>query len=455
MIFTRENELKALTKLYEKNTNEAVVLYGDADNEISEIVRKFISDKDFFYYDAKALDPNIQLLMFYNSILNQLNKKTIPEISYSSIIHTMLEVKCEKRLIVINNFQNIVKSSPDLIHEIISCIHDKWANQPVLFLFVSENPYWVENQMAEKMGDAAFELSGLIRINDIKFIDFVRYFNNYKLNDLVTLYSIIGGRSKYYKEFDNKLSIKTNIENCILLRDSYLFKKGQTLLPEELRELSVYNTLLLTIASGKEKLNDIHKETGYSRAKISVYLKNLMDFEIIEKIDSFDCAGRENAQKGIYRIKDRYISFYFRFIMPHISECEIMPADKYYKKYIEQGIKEYSQDAFRTVCVEYLSLLNRMNKLPSHFGKFESWVGKVGTIDIVSEDNNGNNLIGLCNFQNEYMTLEDFEWLTFCVKQAKLSGSYYYLFSGTDFDDRLKAYAKENPNIYLIDSGML
>lgn len=455
MIFARDNEIKALNKLYSKNISEAVVFYGNSENCISQIVKKFIIDKDFFYYDAAPVDANAQLKLFYNSISDLISNKSIPEISYHSIIQTMLEVKCEKRVIVINNFQNMVKSSLDFIREVISCIHDKWSNQPVLFLFICENPYWVENQMAVKLEDYAFELSGLIKVNDLKFIDFVRYFANYNLNDLVTVYSIIGGRNNYLKEWDPKISVKANIEKSILSKDSYLYNKGLHILPDELREHIVYNTILMTIASGKEKLNDIHKETGYSRAKISVYLKNLYDFDLIEKIDSFDSAGRENAQKGIYRIKDRYVSFYFKYIMPHISEIDYISSEKYYKKYIEPDLMEYSSDAFRTVCVEYLSLLNRMNKLPFSFNDFERWVGKVGTIDIVAEDNKGNNLIGLCNFQNEFMTYEDYEWLIFCVKQAKLSDDVVYLFSGTDFDDNLKAYAKENSNIYLIDSRML
>ena len=55
----------------------------------------------------------------------------------------------------------------------------------------------------------------------------------------------------------------------------------------ELRELSVYNTILAALASGNNKLNDLFLKTGFSRAKISVYMKNLMAFDVVEKVVSF------------------------------------------------------------------------------------------------------------------------------------------------------------------------
>lgn len=455
MIFLRENEHRALERLYSKDINEAVVVYGNKENYIKDIVKEFIKDKEFFYFDALPISKELQVKRFYEDISCQINGKTILDLSYSSIFHALLEIKCEKRIIVINNFHNIVKTTPTFINDIISCLNDKWTNQKVLFLLVSENPYFVENQMVDKLNDTAYELSGVINIKDLPFIEFVKAFKNYSLIELVKLYAIVGGKNKYIDEFDSSKSFKQNVIDSVLDSNSYLFNKGKNLLPEELREPTVYNTLLYVIASGKEKLNDIHKVTGYSRPKISVYLNNLADFDLIERIDSFNTPGKENAMKGIYRIKDRFTYFYYKYIFAHISELSIISKEEYYNKYIENDIISFSQDAFRTVCVEYLMLLNKMNKLPYIFREFGTFIGKVGNIDIVAEDKSGRNLIALCNWENDIMTLEDFEWLEFCAKQAKLSDDVYYLFSRTTFDDRLKELANNNNKIYLIDASML
>lgn len=456
MILCRENELRALNKLYEKETNEAVIIYGKTNNQINELVKEFLNNKEFFYYNALPVSKELQEILFYKEISSQISGKQLLGTDYNSVLHSMLEVKCEKRVVVISNFQNIIKYNPDFISTILNGLHDKWNNQKVLFLLVSENQYFVEKQMIEKINEYAYEISGLIRIDDLSFIDFVKNLNKYSMTDLISVYSIIGGRSGYIKEWDANKSVKENIIDKILTKNSFFYNKGQHMLPDELREHSVYNTLLFTIASGKEKLNDIHKATGYSRAKISVYLNNLHDFDLVEKIESFDSPGRDlNALKGIYRIKDRFTYFYYKFIYPHFSELEISDNEAFYSKYIEKYLISFSADAFKTVCIEYIMLLNKMHKLPFEFNEFGAFLGKVGNIDIVASDKKGNNLIGLCNYENEVMTLEDFEWLCFCVKQAKLSDDVFYLFSRVSFDERLIELAKNRDNIYLIDLEML
>jgi hypothetical protein len=76
---------------------------------------------------------------------------------------------------------------------------------------------------------------------------------------------------------------KENIKQNILVRGNVLYNEVEFLMRQELRETSTYNTLIETIAMGNTKLNDIYQKTQIERAKISVYIKNLMDL-LIEKL---------------------------------------------------------------------------------------------------------------------------------------------------------------------------
>lgn len=455
MIFKRQSELKALEKVYSAPSNDTVVFYGNKENNVHEIIMEFLKNKEFFYYCASICSDEKQVSLFKNSINAQLSNSQISQASYSSVIKAMMEEKCEKRVIVIEEFQNIIRNSNDLLSDIIDCCSDKWGNQQVLFILVSNNEYYIENHLLEKIGDLSYKLSGLIKVNNVGFIDIMHYFDSYSIEDSINVYSITGGKSNIVSHFDKNISFKDNIINNLLSEDCYLYRKIFDILPDELRELNVYNTILMTIASGCEKLNEIHNVTGYSRPKISVYLKNLADYNIIEKIDSFGILGKDNALKGIYRIKDRFILFLYKFIIPNISNLKITDPQSFYTEYIEKDMREFSSESFRMVCFEYLNLLNKFNKLPVKFTKTGTWLGKIGNIDIVCQDEDENTIIGYCNYEKDEMTFEDFEWLSFCVKQAKLSGDYFYLFSKVSFDNELKKYASENANVFLIDSSVL
>ena len=137
-----------------------------------------------------------------------------------------------------------------------------------------------------------------------------------------------------------------------------MYNKAENIIGASLRELSVYDTILACIAGGCDKLNDLYLKTGFSRAKISVYMKNLAASDIIEKAVSFETGGWENAKKGVYRIRDNYVNFWFCFIYPHLSALYMMSAEEFYDTYIEPGLNTYLNRYFVGVFMEYLWLLN-------------------------------------------------------------------------------------------------
>ena len=81
---------------------------------------------------------------------------------------------------------------------------------------------------------------------------------DFRIEECVEAYSILGGFPGLWNQFDDKLTIQQNICRHILNRDSYLFEEWDRMVAEQLRETSVYNTILAAIASGKYKLNDIY-----------------------------------------------------------------------------------------------------------------------------------------------------------------------------------------------------
>ena len=119
-------------------------------------------------------------------------------------------------------------------------------------------------------------ISGLIRLNDLKFLDFTRHFKNYELVNSVEAYSLLGGSPQLWDLWDDTRSVSENICALVLRDGAPLNELGKHILPSELREPPVYNTILANLAQGRNKLNDIYKNTGFSRAKISVYLRILL-----------------------------------------------------------------------------------------------------------------------------------------------------------------------------------
>ena len=449
MFSGRTSELKYLNTYYDRKGSQIMVVYGEKNVGKTTLLRQFVQDKPCYYYRARSASEREQRYQWGRELGDE-GVKLLKYPSFSEIFHTVGSSKNGKKVIVIDEFQTIIKSSDDFMKELVHFVHSNWQNGQVMVILCSSSIGWVENSMITKIGEAAYELSGFLKIKELSFETMMEYFSGFSMEQCIEAYAVLGGIPGLWNHFSDKLSIKENICRNILDSKAFLFGEGQRMVEEELRETGVYNTILSSIAAGNHKLNDLYLHTEFSRAKISVYLKNLMELELVEKIFSYDTEGKANTQKGIYRISNHFVHFYFTYLYPNLSSLERMTPGEFYDKYIAPTFKTYVAEYFKTVCKQHIEKWNKWGKLPIEIDRIGEWVGKLGTIDVIAQNEKGETIVGICNWDSPMMRYDDYEWLLFCAEKAKLQVDYVYLFSVRRFDEKLNLEAKVKQNLKLI-----
>lgn len=449
MVLGRTVELKYLNNYYEREGSQIMVVYGEKNIGKTSLLKQFVQDKPHHYYCARSASERQQRYL-WSCELGQNEAKAMQFPSFAGILEALIKDYQGKKVIVIDEFQYIVKASDEFMQELINFVHGNWQNSDVMVVLCSSSIGWVENSMITRIGEAAYELSGFLKIKELEFESMMEFFPDFGMERCIEAYAILGGVPGLWNHFNDKMSIKENICKNILASESFLYGEGQRIVEEELRETSVYNTILAAIAAGNYKLNDLYLHTEFSRAKISVYLKNLMELELVEKVFSFDSEGKANVQKGIYRIKNHFVHFYFTFIYPNLSSLETMTPSEFYIKFISPYLRSYVTDYYKTVCSQKMQQWNKEGKLPLTAVRFSEWVGKIGNIDIIAQSEEEETIIGLCNFEKTMMRYDDYEWLLFCAEKARIKADHIYLFSVSRFDEKLSLEAKVKHNLRLI-----
>lgn len=449
MIIGRSAELNQLGNYYDREKSQIVVLYGQKYIGKTSLLKEFMQDKPGFYYVAEPVSEREQKYRFA-CYLASLGIKTLKYPEFSEVFACFGKKHTQKKVIVIDEFQNIIKNCPTFMDELISFIHSTWKKQEYLIILCSSSVGFVENSMVSKIGEAAFELSGFIKVRELKFQDLREYFSYYTNEDCAVCWSVLGGVPGLWAMFDEKLSVKENIIKNILQKNGSLREVSKKLVGDELRETNVYNTILSSLSEGKRKLNDLYDHTEFSRAKISVYIKNLMELELVEKVFSIDTEGRDNVQKGLYDISNHFVDFYYTFLFKNSSFLEFESPEEFYTLRILPFLKQYVGKYYREICLEHMMRLNDRNKLPFRIEKFGMWVGKPGTIDIVAEAEDGKNIIAVCVYDKPMLTYDDYEWLIYCADKAKINADYFYLYAGSRFDEKLTLEAKVRDNLQLV-----
>ncbi|MBO4290350.1 MAG: ATP-binding protein [Lachnospiraceae bacterium] len=409
MFTGRESELSFLKNHYTGGGSRILVVYGRKGVGKTALLRRFSEDKKWVYYMARSCSEREQRYQWARELDKAAQEERFP--SYRELLGESLD-GIEKGILIIDEFHHLVKTEPSFIQELIQYFKEN-AQKEILVILCSSASGWIENSMVSKIGRSALALSGLLKVRELRFAEMRRLFSKYSMEDALKIYAILGGNPGLWNSFSEELSADENVKAYLLPADCRLQESLSISIAEELRETAVYNTILSAMAGGVCKLNDLYLHTGFSRAKISVYLKNLMELDLVEKVNSFQSAGYENTQKGIYRIANPCVHFYFRFLYPYQSAMMKISSEEFFEQYLERELPDFMKNAYRKVCTELLS---------EEYASVGEWIGKKGNIDVIARRGSGELMCGMCVFGRK-VTAADYRDFEDCLKKAKLQPS--------------------------------
>ncbi|MDD3173024.1 MAG: ATP-binding protein [Herbinix sp.] len=471
MVVRRTAELKLLEEQYAEAGNNLVILYGRKGMGKTTLLSEFLEDKlSVYYYEGTECVDQLQLLRMnqqvqrvedqndirkneihnneiYNNEIhnNEVHKNEV--LSYPLLFSQFIGRKEDKTIIVLDEFHYIMKNSPSFM-ETFKLLGD--TNNSVMFLLCSSSIRWIENEMISCLGTMASYITAYLKLKEFTFVDFVNRFPKFSVETCIYINAILGGIPEYLDEWKEDRSVQDNIIDLLLNKNSRLFMAPQQFLKLELREPAVYNTILSVMAEGNRKLNDLHAKTGFSRAKISVYLKYLIQLDLVEKLTPLSEEGKENVQKGLYRIKDNFLSFWYRFVFPNLSDLMLRRVYLVYEERVVPYLTEYMGEYFADVCTEFLKLMNMHQRLPEKYLWWDRWYGKNGTIDILAQGETGKILVGKCLWDERKADISDYEALVLLSREAEKNPDYCYLFSKEGFTEKLRSKADEDKSIILV-----
>lgn len=450
MMLGRENELNYLNTAYAKNCSQIIVVYGRRGVGKTTLLKSFMQDKDVFYYQARETDERGQIRLLAKAGASQglILKKEIPD-EYAEIWQALSFSSGQKKILIFENFEQMVKHSASFVSSLTALLRGNLPEN-IMILLCSSSIGFVENDLVPKIGREALAISGFLKLRELKFCDLRKFFPRYSAEECIMIYSIFGGLPGLWQTFNGELGIKENICRHILACGSRLRDAGDRPVRDQFREPAVYYAILSAIAQGNYKLNDLFHETGFSRAKISVYLKHLIEIEIVTKVFSFDTPDRENQKKGIYRISDPFVRFWFRYLFPNGSKLELLSPKQFFDEVIAPSFAEFCNEGFAQVCRETMQQIDEPHSDGELFVKTGCYEGKNGDIDFVGQKEGGDFVVAFSDFEQAAVTQKSLQHDLSVLQAAKLSPKRIYLFARGCFDEEIMLKARTSKDLILI-----
>ena len=442
----RKREMSTLEKEYNREKS-FVVLYGRRRTGKTTLIK----DKNTFYFFADKQIESLQINRFKSQLAEHFKDDFLKKIEindWDTIFDYFInKVKDEKLVFVIDEFQYLCLMNKGFSYIFQRIYDEKLINKNIMVILCGSLISIMYSEVLSYDSPLYGRRTAQIKLQPISFEYYKEFFEDISERELVEFYSITGGIPKYILEFDRNKTPLWNIENNIFNKDNFLYSEPKFLLQEEINDLSRYFSILNSIALGNTKLSSICSHLGINSNGITSYITKLIDLDILEK-EVPVTENIENGKKGLYKIKDNYLKFWFSYVYPYQSYLEIgnlaYPLEKI-KNEFNLWVSKIYEDLSRE------TLLSN-SQVPFSIKKLGRWWNNNEEIDIVGLGDN-EIIFGECKWSNKKVGLSILLSLKEKSKNVKWNNNnrkeYFILFSKEGFSDDLINLSKEDSSIIL------
>jgi len=381
----RNEEFEILSRFYKEDKFHFVPVYGRRRIGKTRLIQEFIKDKPAIYFLADSVAEQEQLKSlgrevgaFFDDILAQRGFA-----DWQQFFEYLKKNVRDRTILVIDEFPYLVNSNK-AISSIFQKGIDQYLKDTGLFLILMGSSVgMMEREVLFYKAPLYGRRTGSLKMNELSFNSMKEFFPGKGMEELVSIFGVIGAIPAYLEQLDPQKDIFGNIEELILNRGTFLSSEVEFILREELREPRNYFVILRSIAQGKRKVSEIINDTGFDKSLLSRYLEILRSLGFVEKEIPVTEKHPEKSKLGLYRIHDRFFEFWFRYVFPNRSRLEIGKSKEVLRK-IKENFDQYLSFVFEDVCRQHCLELMKDGKM--QFTSIGRWWRKNEEIDIVALD---------------------------------------------------------------------
>ena len=455
----RETELKFLNGKWMQNEAQLVILYGKRRVGKTELCLQFVKDKPHLYFLCERIAAPNQLKKLSHAVGEYFKDEFISTSGFDDweTLFKYIARKNERMILIVDEFSYLAETDP-AIGSIFQKGWDLYLKSSKIYLILlGSSISMMEKTVLFHKAPLYGRRTGQFLIKPFNFRQFKLAFPNRDFDEILAIYSMVGGTPFYWNRFKDKNYWDT-IKEEILTKGEPLYEEVEFLLREELKEPRNYFVILEALSLGKHKLSEIINETGFDKGIVSRYLSILDSLQITEKEIPVTEKKPQKSRKGIYKIYDNFFHFWFQLIFRNKSLLEEGRIEEVLFM-IKSAMTNLLSRNYEKIAGEILSdalLDGKSPFIPLSLGR---WWDRRGEIDLVALNPRTNEILfGEVKWSLKPVGIDIYQDLkrkSQLVAWGKADRKEYFaLFSKSGFTPDMKKLAKEQ-KVYLFEKDKL
>lgn len=385
MFVNRVTELSLLEKHHTSGQAELFALYGRRRVGKTELLAHFCEEKRHVFFVADQVTEPVMranLSAVVNDALFGPGQVGAVYNTWDDLFMVLARQSQSERLVVVlDEFPYMVAAYPPLASILQRLWDQVFKNTQIMLILCGSYIGMMEEAILGYRAPLYGRRTAQYLLEPLEFFDAQFFFDKFKPEDRLRTYAVYGGTPAYLQTIRPGQTLETNILNGILERGSLLYDEVRFVLQQELREPRNYYSVLQAIAAGNTRPNEIKQATGLE--SITAYLETLQQLHLVERCVPVTETQPHKSRRGIYRLKDNFLRFWFRFVLPYRSQLERGAKSIVMETVITPELDHFSAPIFEQVCQQYFwrqGLAGRLHFVPQQVG---SWWQANQEIDLV------------------------------------------------------------------------
>jgi uncharacterized protein len=453
MFLNRTQDLALLQRWWDGGQPELITLYGRRQVGKTELLVHFIEGKPAIYFYADRQLVGDHLRAFTEQVLALEDDPVLrvqPFSSWEAALTYVLRLAERHRIaIILDEFSYAVDADPAL-PSIIQRLWDsarRTATQAFLVLSTSFTEA-VERHF-QTDGPLYRRRTRELRVKPFAYQEAALFFPQWSMVDQVQAWGIVGGVPSYLDALRGD-TLEQAVMEHILDKSAVLYREAEILLAQEVRGVgpALLHGMLQAIAYGANEPNQIGQRVNRPVTTLSGALGFLVDYGLLERRSPFTVANPERTRQTRYYVADNYLSFWFRFVLPHRSALEQGQADYVWQTKIVPQLSTYMGPRFEELCRQYIR--RHPERWAHRVSELSVWWRASDELEIVGHDGGRVVLAAEAKWRNDPVDLEKLQTLQrrIALLPNVASDAQLVLFSKSGFTARVEA--ARSPTVVLL-----
>jgi hypothetical protein len=354
----RDRELAILEELHDRGRPELFVLYGRRRVGKTELLQRFCAGRRAVYFQAAQVREKDNLRAFRDAIAAGIDDDLAAGVElpdWDAALAFVAERSASERLVVVlDEFPYLCEANKGLPSILQRFWDTRGKRSGLMIVLCGSQVSFMEREVLAERSPLFGRRTGQRRLEPLTPPDTLAFFGRWKVRDRLLAYAVLGGMPAYLRRFDDACGLRENILREVLRPEGYLFDEVQFLLRNELSNPATYNSILSAVARGERRVGDIALSVGVDSSTANKYLSVLRELGLVEREIPITDPDPLRSRRGMWHIADRFLTFHFRHLQPHVSLVNANRGARVMERFIEPDLPRLFDEARLDFILDHL-----------------------------------------------------------------------------------------------------